>query len=263
MTTKIITLANRKGGAGKTTAATTIASGLAFRGKNVLLIDLDGQASVSRWLGLVRDDGAFALLTLDVSKKPVAEMVRSMVISSRRDHLYVLPGSEKTYSAVNILSGKPISHLRKVIASLFFRGSIDYIVIDTQPGESFELQTMAIWAADYLIIPTACAQSSLDGLYSLWETAKRMKAEIDPDRVWHGAVLGVLINEYEQGKTTSEETLARVIEKCSQEAILGPIHRAQLFKQMEGQGLTLWEKDPKSRAAQEYNAILSKIIRLS
>jgi chromosome partitioning protein len=263
MTTKIITLANRKGGAGKTTAATTIASGLAFRGKNVLLIDLDGQASVSRWLGLVRDDGAFALLTLDVSKKSVAEMVRSMVISSRRDHLYVLPGSEKTYSAVNILSGKPISHLRKVIASLFFRGSIDYIVIDTQPGESFELQTMAIWAADYLIIPTACAQSSLDGLYSLWETAKRMKAEIDPDRVWHGAVLGVLINEYEQGKTTSEETLARVIEKCSQEAILGPIHRAQLFKQMEGQGLTLWEKDPKSRAAQEYNAILSKIIRLS
>lgn len=256
-------MANRKGGAGKTTAATTIASGLAYRGKNVLLIDLDGQASVSRWLGLVKDDGAFALLTLDSTKKPAAEMIYGSVISSGREHLYVLPGSEKTYAAANILAGKPISHTRKVISSLFFRPQLDYVVIDTQPGESFELQTMAIWAADYLIIPTACAQSSLDGLYSLWDTAKRMKGEIDPEKRWHGAVLGVLINEYEAGRTTSEETLTRAVEKCTQDAILGPIHRAQLFKQMEGQGKTLWEKDPNSRAAKEYWDILSKIIRLN
>ena len=261
MPTRIITLANRKGGAGKTTAATTIASGLALRGKNVLLVDLDGQASVSRWLGLVKDDGAYALLTLDISKMNTVDMIYRTVIPSGREHLYVLPGSERTYTAVSALTGKPVSHLRKVLTALFARASFDYVLIDTQPGESFELQTQAIWAADYLIIPVGCAQSSLDGLYSLWETARTLKGEIVPAHRWNGAVLGVLVNEYEEGRATSEEALARVREKCSPEAVLGPIHRAQIFKQMEGQGLTLWEKDPKSRAAKEYAEVVSRIIR--
>jgi chromosome partitioning protein len=261
MPTRIITFANRKGGAGKTTAATTIASGLARHAKNVLLIDLDGQASVSRWLGLVKDDGAYALLTFDRLDKPSAAMVYERIISSRREQLFVLPGDERTYAAGYHLREKPISTIRNNISAVFFRPSIDYIVIDTQPGESYELQTMAMWAADYLIIPTACAQSSLDGLYSLWDTARQLKAEIDPRRRWHGAVLGVLVNEYEEGRNTSKETLERVIEKCTQDAVLGPIHRAEVFKQMEGQGLTLWEKAPRSRAAKEYESVISRILR--
>ncbi|MDX1438259.1 MAG: AAA family ATPase, partial [Anaerolineales bacterium] len=145
--TATITIANQKGGVGKTTTAVNLAHGLARQGKRVLLVDLDPQGQCATVLGLAPEPGAFNLL--------VAEESPSKVIrSTDRDKLDVVLGDEKTATAETLMSVQrsPISFVFKKIVSPAVEDNFDYVIVDTPPSVG-ELQVQALWAAGNVLIP--------------------------------------------------------------------------------------------------------------
>src|SRR4030042_657647 len=95
--TTTITIANQKGGVGKTTTAVNLAHGLVLKGKRVLLVDLDPQGQCATILGLRPEPGAFNLL---VAEQPLDQVIRS----TDREGLYILLGDRKTATAQTVLN---------------------------------------------------------------------------------------------------------------------------------------------------------------
>src|SRR5512142_2753399 len=117
MTTKVICIANQKGGVGKTTTAVSLAHGLARKGKQILLIDLDPQGQSATALGRSPSMGVFYLLTMGLTA-PETAFVKSLIQPSAREGLWLLPGDQQTMAAQTVLNAqdKPIACIRDSIA---------------------------------------------------------------------------------------------------------------------------------------------------
>ena len=263
MAPKVISVANRKGGVGKTTVAVTVGHGLARKGKRVLLIDLDAQGTVSRRLGIEQDDGAFNLLSQDLGRERNVEFVRSLVVETGRENFWVLPGSDKTEQAQQQLYHQSPHFLRGSIERVFFNHVYDYIILDTMPSKH-ALQEQPIWASDYLLIPITPEQGALDGLELMWAQLTEMLKNPNPEMRWSGSVLGIEFNEYEVSgeylTKATRDTMEIIKASFPEELILGPIHRSQIFIQNSGIGKTIYETANTERAIKEYDTILKVIL---
>src|SRR5512133_1516490 len=113
MTTKVICIANQKGGVGKTTTAVSLAHGLARKGKQVLLIDLDPQGQSATALGLPPEAGAFYLLTMGHSLSETT-VIRQWLRDTGRENLALVPGDQQTMAAQTVLNAqdRPVSCIR-------------------------------------------------------------------------------------------------------------------------------------------------------
>ena len=179
--TKIIAIANQKGGVGKTTTAVNLAHGLVLAGKSVLLVDLDPQGQCAAILGLKQEPGVFNLL--------VAELLPNQVVrSTDRPHLFIILGDKKTATAQTVLSVQRarIDYTYQKLEPIARDDGYDYIVLDTSPSIG-ELQEQALWASDGVLIPCAADYLATDGVISIVATMKKLVTE----QKWKGKVLGV------------------------------------------------------------------------
>ena len=122
----ILTIANQKGGVGKTTTAVNLAHGLVLQGNTVLLVDLDPQGQCATILGLKPEPGAFNLL---VSELPHKQIVRL----TDRANLLVIMGDKKTATAQTVLSVQrtPINYTKEKLTPILEEDGFDFIIIDT------------------------------------------------------------------------------------------------------------------------------------
>jgi chromosome partitioning protein len=288
VTTRVLGITNYKGGVGKTTAAVNIAHGLALRGKRVLAIDLDPQGTLAVRLGLDEDIAVHSLLTLNVEKPVVAEYVRSLVLPSNRENLWILPGNKRTSEGLIRLLRKPVAYMRWALETVFFTGDYDYIVLDTMPSELEEEEdapNSALWAADMVLIPVQPNTDSMRGGKKLWDELERIsKLEDDTEptsyrgkslkdlhlkdpadllklKRWRGVALGLMLNQFEEGRSASKEAWELLCQVFSQDLLFGPIHRAAIFEQIAGMGKTIFEREPQGRGAKEYHQVVSKILK--
>ena len=181
---KIISIANQKGGVGKTTTATNLSTALAAVHKTVLLIDLDPQGNASTGLGISmnqRTPGSYEFIEgLDDPKNCLRE--------TQIPGLFVLPASEHLAGAeielVNVDDRE--NHLKNQIHKI--KGLFDYILIDCPPSLSL-LTLNALAASDSLLIPLQCEFYSLEGLTHLLKTIQRIRTTINPRLQIEGIVL--------------------------------------------------------------------------
>jgi len=246
--TTTITVANQKGGVGKTTTAVNLAHGLALEGKRVLLVDLDPQGQCATILGLKQVPGAFDLL---ISEEPLNKVART----TDRLGLYVVLGDKKTGTAQTVLSVQrsPISFTYERLVKPAKEDGFDYVVIDTSPSVG-ELQVQALWASDGVLIPCSVDYLASDGVFSIINTLKRIHDEFD----WKGNIISVLPTFYDDVTRESKATLEDLRKNFSS-FIINPIHRATILRECAVEGKTIFELAPQSRAANQYGELVDFI----
>ena len=255
MSTKIICIANQKGGVGKTTTAVSLAHGLVLKGKHVLLIDLDPQGQSATALGRSPEPGAFYLLTMGMTPQETT-FVQSWVRFSGREGLYLLPGDQQTMAAQTVLNAqdKPISAIRHSI-NRFFKEGLHYIIFDTAPSVG-GIQERAVWASDLVIVPTATEFLSADGVSKVL----LMMSILQEKKNWRGNLLGILPTFYDEQTRESKATMDALRERFDA-SVLPPIHRATLLRECAAEGQTIFEVDPLCRAAKEYQTLTQLVMK--
>ncbi len=255
MSTKVICIANQKGGVGKTTTAVSLAHGLSQKGRRVLLIDLDPQGQSATALGRNPEPGAFYLLTMGSTPQETT-FVQLWVRFSGREGLYLLPGDQQTMAAQTVLNAqdKPISAIRQSIQR-FFKDGLHYILFDTAPSVG-GIQERAVWAADLVIVPTATEFLSADGVSKVL----RMMSILQERKNWRGNLLGILPTFYDEQTRESKATMENLQEKFDA-SVLPPIHRSTLLRECAAEGKTIFEMDELCRAAKQYQALTQHVMK--
>ncbi len=247
--TKIIAITNQKGGVGKTTTALNLGTHLAFSGRQVLIVDLDPQGQCAIGLGLNPEPGAFNLL-VNSSFEP-----RQWIRPSGRKGLHIIPGDRSTATAQIVVNAenRPLEFIRDLLRPL---REYQYIFLDTAPSVG-GIQERAIYAADYVLIPTATEFFSTNGLGQVLTTLSQFSK-----KGWEGKLLGILPTFYDEISTESKETMQELTRNFG-EAVLPPIHRTTLLREAPAEGKVAHELDPQHRATHEYHALSQHVIRFS
>lgn len=255
MPTKVICIANQKGGVGKTTTAVSLTHGLSQKGRRVLLIDLDPQGQSATALGRSPEPGVFYLLTMGTTPQETT-FVQSWIRSSGRQGLYLLPGDQQTMAAQTVLNAQdqPISAIRTSV-SRFFKEGLHYIIFDTAPSVG-GIQERAVWASDLVIVPTATEFLSADGVSKVL----LMMSILQEKKNWRGNLLGILPTFFDEQTRESKATMDNLRERFNA-SLLSPIHRATILRECAAEGQTIFEADPLCRAAKEYLALTQLVLK--
>lgn len=261
MRAKVVCVTNQKGGVGKTTTAVSLAHGLARKGKTVLLIDLDPQGQVATALGMNTEAGAFYLLTMGRTPQEM-NFVQQWIRQTGRENLWIIAGSQETMAAQTVMNAqnKLVSHIREAITPLMVKSlanakGFDYLIFDTAPSVG-GIQERAIWASDLVLVPTATEYLSVDGVKKVSETMLILQR----DKAWKGSLLGVLPTFFDE-QTRESASAMDDLQQGFRDRVFPPIHRATLLRECAAEGVTIFEKDSRCRAAEEYRRLIDLVLK--
>ena len=184
---RVITIANQKGGVGKTTTTINLATALAAVGKTVLVIDLDPQGNASTGLGIDRNSRNVSTYELITGKAGIKEAAIKTIVP----RLHLIPSTLDLLGVeMEIASSSDRAYKIKHVIEEYIPDAVrfDHILIDCPP--SLNLLTInAMAAANSLIVPLQCEFFALEGLSQLLQTFEEVRSTINPHLELHGIVL--------------------------------------------------------------------------
>jgi len=242
-----IAVMNQKGGTGKTTTTVSLAHGLAMAGNRTLIIDMDSQGNVGVCLGA---DGSRNLYHLFVENQEPGSAILKV-----RDNLDLLPSNNLLAKVEVHLAHVQQPH--KVLRNRFKDiADYDYIILDCGPSLSL-LNQNALYFADQVLIPVACDYLSLVGVKQILETLRIVQEQLRHPI----SILGVLPTFYDVRNRISHEVV-RNLERYFKEKVLPPIRINTRLKEAPAEHKSIFEFAPKSPAAEDYQALVEKIVDL-
>ena len=245
---KIVTLSNFKGGCGKSTSATHIASGLAIRGKRVVLVDGDPQAHATLMFGLQEEPALYDLLVRNAPFEKTLRPVRPNVYTSdgqTTGELFVIPSNVETRSIPLHITDPFVMHKRLHQLDNW----ADLIVIDTSPTPSL-LQTVIFVATDAMIYPTKCEALSFDGL----NKSLGFRDEAQPMREKYGLspveLMGIIPIMY-RSSTIEHNELLGALKRNFGDLVWRPIPQRTVWAEASRMRQPVFAVAPETKAAQD------------
>jgi len=249
---RIYTLANQKGGVGKTTTAINLGAYLAYYGQRVLLVDLDPQANATSCLKIDKNTIRGGTYEVLISSLPAA----NFILYNPKLKLSILPSTPGLAGAevelVNELAREV--RLKKALAVLGER--YDYILIDCPPSLGLLTLNGLVAAQDGLIIPVQCEYLALEGLGQLVKTINRVRSALVPDLT----IRGVLLTMYDSRTNLSNDVVSEVKRYFPRQVYKSVIPRSVRLAEAPSFGQPISMYAPSSTGAEAYAALAREIL---
>ena len=255
---RIISLANQKGGVGKTTTAINLGTALAAIGERVLIVDLDPQGNASTGLGIDRRDRKAS--TYDVLTGGVS--LRAAVVPTAVPRLHIAP-STMDLSGLELELGTARDRafrLRNAIAGLNANVSPDsdftYVLIDCPPSLNL-LTVNAMAASDAILVPLQCEFFALEGLSQLLQTVEQVRATLNPSLSIHGIVMTM----FDQRNNLSNQVVADVRQFMGKKVYETMIPRNVRISEAPSYGKPVLVYDLKCAGSEAYLRLATEVIQ--
>lgn len=251
---KIIAIANQKGGVGKTTTAVNLSSCLAVKGKKVLIIDIDPQGNTTSGLGIDKTRIEKSIYDVIINDVPINETyietkVKNLVLSPSNIQL---AGAE--VELVSVISRE--TRLKYALQDI--KDDFHYIIIDCPPSLGL-ITVNALTAADTILVPIQCEYYALEGLSQLMNTVKLVQKHLNPDL----KVEGVVLTMFDARTNLSIQVVEEVKKYFGNKVYRTIIPRNVRLSEAPSYGLPIILYDSKSKGAECYMDLADEVIEYS
>ena len=254
MPTKVIAVANQKGGVGKTTTAVNVAACLAAVGKNILLLDIDPQANATSGVGLEKTEGASAYGPLLGEGK-----LADKILPTAFDRLSIIP-SEVDLCGAELELARTENHLQRVrqaLAPIRESGRFDVVVIDCAPSLGV-LTLNAFAAADSLLVPLQCEYYALEGISMIHRVVGQLRDNgVNPNL----DLLGVVMTMYDGRTNLSQQVVAEVRNHFGDKVFETVIPRTTRLAEAPSHGKPIIHYDKYSAGSAAYEVLTQEILK--
>lgn len=248
---KVVSVANQKGGVGKTTTSVNLSTILAKKGKKVLLIDADPQGNATSGLGIDKDVNfsIYDVLVNDVE-------IENTLIQTKVKNLDICPSNINLAGAeVELVSMMSREHRLKEKTNSQ-KDNYDYIIIDCPP--SLGLITLnAFTASDSVLIPVQCEYYALEGLGQLINTINLVKKHLNKDL----SIEGALLTMFDIRTNLSNQVVKEVNKYFENKVYKTVIPRNVKLSEAPSYGMPISVYDPKSKGAKSYDKFVKEFIK--
>lgn len=251
MKTRTISITNNKGGVGKTTSTLNIGVGLGLRGRKVLLIDLDPQASLTISLGVNPNDFLDKSIVQILTKQKEAKEC----ILKVKENVYLIPSNKLLQDAEAVVNAKPYKEmiLKKAlepIASYF-----NYIFLDSPPSLNV-LTTNGLGASGEVFIPIEAEYLALQGTSQIVEKINEIKEGNEKLKI-----SGVFLTKYDQRKNLNKQVSEVLREEFNDKVFNTNINTNVALAEAPSHQEDIFTYEPLSTGARDYNDLIDEIIK--
>lgn len=248
---RIISVANQKGGVGKTTTSINLSACLAEVGKKVLVIDIDPQANTTSGLGVDKQTLAASVYEVIMGGKRLDEAIFETQVNG----LFLLPAKVELAGAeIELIDHQDREFiLKRLLVDLKY--TYDFIIIDCPPSLNI-LTVNALTASDSVLVPIQCEYFALEGLgqlmYTIGLVRKKLNKKLD--------IEGIVFTMYDPRTNLSSEVVNEVKGNFDEKVYESIIPRSVRLSEAPSHGLPIIMYDPKSKGSEAYKALAQEVI---
>ncbi len=248
----VLTLANQKGGVGKTTTAVNLAAFLGKKRKSVLVIDLDPQGNATSGLGIDKGELESTIYDVIVNDEPI----KNAILESSAKNVNICPTNINLAGAeielVNVMSREQV--LKNAIKPV--KNEYDYIIIDCPPSLSI-LTINALTASDGIIIPIQGEYYALEGLTQLVDTINIVKKKLNKNL----SILGVVLTMFDRRTQLTRQVEEEVENYFGDKVFATHIPRNVRLAEAPSHGVAILDYDKNSKGSKAYEALATEVIK--